>query len=252
MTSVHAYTTPASGAYQSQHGEDRWLERYFRGRRDGFFVEVGAYDGVVLSNTFFLETIGWRGILVEPHPEKAGRCRENRPRATVFECAAVGRGTGTHVTFDLVEGGEVYSTSAMSPEHQARLQTYGLKARQIVVAARTLDSILEEAQLPRLDYVSIDVEGAELEVLNGFDLSRWRPAIVMIEVNARTRKPAIRDAFVSSGYVYLRSVGINDVYVPLKHLKWLARAVDLTRYSMRLLWRAAGRLGRTLGIRSSR
>ena len=244
MNSVHAYTTRVAGPYQSQHGEDRWLEHYFKGRREGGFVEVGAYDGIVLSNTFFLETVGWRGILVEPHPEKAARCRENRPLARVFECAAVGPGGASVVTFDVVDGGEVYSTSAMSAEHAARLRSYGLRSRQIEVRAQTLDSILEEAQLPRLDYASIDVEGAELEVLRGFDLRRWRPSVVMIEVNDRIRKRAIRDVFVSSGYVYLRRIGINEVYVPLTHFKSLARAVDGVRYTAALLWRACARVTR--------
>lgn len=246
MNTIHAYTVRAPDAYQSQHGEDRWLERHFRGRRDGFFVEVGAYDGVVLSNTFFLESIGWRGLLVEPNPEKAARCRENRPLAKVFECAAVAPGAGAEVTFDVVEGGEVYSTSSMSAEHGARLAGYGLQSRKILVAARTLDAILEDARLPRVDYVSIDVEGGELEVLRGLDLDRWHPDVVMIEVNERTRRPEIRDVFTSSGYVYLRSIGINDVYVPLTEFKILARTVDALRYGSNLMRRAVRRGARML------
>ena len=246
MSSVHAYSVRAPGAYQSQHGEDRWLERHFGGRRDGFFVEVGAYDGVVLSNTFFLESIGWRGVLVEPIPEKAARCRENRPLAKVVECAAVSPDTSSEISFDVVEGGEVYSTSAMSSGHAARLAGYGLTSRRIDVAAKTLDSILEEAGLPRVDYVSIDVEGGELHVLRGFDLQRWHPAVVMVEVNDRTRDPEIRNVFTASGYVYLRSIGINDVYVPLTEFKGLARMLDALRYGANLLRRVIGRGARAL------
>jgi FkbM family methyltransferase len=243
VSNVHAYAERAPGAYQAQHGEDRWLERYFRGRPDGFFVEVGAYDGVVLSNTYFLESIGWRGILVEPIPEKASRCRLNRPQARVFECAAVAPGSNSEIAFEVVDGGEVYSTSSMSPEHTARVAGYGLRTRKIVVPARTLDSILEEVHPVRVDYVSIDVEGAEVEVLRGFDIGRWRPRVVMIEVNTRTRAAALRELFTSHGYVYLSSIGINDVYVPLTEFKALARGIDYLRYSVALL-RKAGRFAR--------
>ena len=249
MSSIHAYTERTPNAYQSQHGEDRWLEQYFEGRRDGFFVEVGAYDGVVLSNSFYLESIGWRGLLVEPNPGKAAECRENRPLAKVFECAAVGSGNAGEVSFEVVEGGEVYSTLAMSPEHSARLAQYGLQARKIIVRGRTLDSILEEARLPRVDYVSIDVEGGELDVLRGFSLQRWHPAVVMIEVNERIRRPEIRDAFTSSGYVYLRTLGINDVYVPLRTFRSLARAIDAVRYSSGLVRRALRRGARMFAHR---
>ena len=72
--SDHRYVNAKPGAYQSQRG---------------FYVEVGAYDGKVISNTYYFEQLGWTGALVEPHPEKAAACRVNRPRSRVFECAAV-------------------------------------------------------------------------------------------------------------------------------------------------------------------
>ena len=240
MTGIHAYTESKPGTYQAQHGEDRWLEHYFRGAKSGFFVEVGAYDGLVLSNTFFLESLGWRGILVEPVPEKARRCRENRPHARVFECAAVAPGTPAEIQFDLVEGGEVYSTSAMTPEHAARLVEYGLTRRSIAVSTRTLDSILEEVAPKRVDFVSIDVEGAELDVLRGFDLDVWHPRVVMIEVNTPRRSDEIARLFRSAGYVYLTSLGINDVYVPLTEFKTLTWVLDTARYGARRTRRILG------------
>ena len=60
-------------SFRAQNGEDRWLDTYFQGKREGYFVEVGAYDGVDLSNTYHFEQIGWHGVLVEPDPDNADR-----------------------------------------------------------------------------------------------------------------------------------------------------------------------------------
>jgi hypothetical protein len=84
-----APVAPCTGdSYRSQNGEDRWLDAHFGAKRAGFFVEVGAYDGVNLSNTYHFEQCGWTGVLVEPDPDMAERCRRDRPRSVTFQCAA--------------------------------------------------------------------------------------------------------------------------------------------------------------------
>jgi FkbM family methyltransferase len=241
----HAYVVPIEGSYQAQHGEDRWLEAFFKGRTSGFFVEVGAYDGIVLSNTYFFETVGWIGVLVEPDPIKAARCRETRPKSRVFECAAVASGSPPEVTFYRVDRGQVYSTINMTEEHRRRLARDGLAFHETRVRAMTLDAILESAGATEVDFVTIDVEEGEFDVLNGFDILRWRPKAVMIETNARFRKPEIRNYFVKHGYVFRDSVGVNDIYVPFgRHLP-LTAIVDGASYVFRHpLRKIQGRLNR--------
>lgn len=231
----HSYVNSSKGLYQSQHGEDVWLERYFRGKQRGFFVEVGAYDGVVLSNTYYFERAGWSGILVEPHPGKAQLCRANRPGSRVFECAAVGSANTADIELIDVPGGEVYSTVVPSDFNLQRLRDYGLSSRKILVRGRTLDSMLEEASAPAIDFISIDVEGGELEVLKGFDIKRWNPRLVMIE-SPPLRSTEIRRYFVTKGYAYLRSININDIYemlprsLPLRDKPVVASTIDGIRY----------------------
>ena len=67
------------GQFTAQDGEDVLLAELFGYKTDGFFIEIGAYDGLYLSNSYFFEQLGWRGLLVEPLPEKAAACRRNRP-----------------------------------------------------------------------------------------------------------------------------------------------------------------------------
>jgi FkbM family methyltransferase len=231
----------AAGSYRSQNGEDRWLETRLGARREGFYVEVGAYDGVQLSNSYHFEQLGWRGVLVEPDPAKAEQCRRNRPGARTCQCAAVGPEDGDEIVFHQVSGGEVYSTTELSAAHRERLDKLGFERQALRVPARTLDSILEEAPPPAIDFVSIDVEGGELRVLRGFDIRRWRPAVVLVETNARVRDAAIREYFLAAGYAYLRSIDVNDFYVPLAGSAAWRRSVDGARY---LRHRAARRLRR--------
>lgn len=232
---------PRSGeSYRSQNGEDRWLDAHFGGKRAGFFVEVGAYDGVNLSNTYHFEQSGWTGILIEPDPEMADRCRRDRPRSLTFECAA-GERAG-EISFYKVAGGEAYSTTSLSVAHRERLDRMGLAWREVRVAVRTLDSILQEAHAPKVDFVSIDVEGGELAVLRGFDIRRWKPAVVIVETNAARRDPAIRRYFVANGYAYRHSIDVNDFYLLAESGRIPASVLDAANY---LKHRAVRRLART-------
>ena len=228
----HTYISPKLGTYQSQHGEDKWLDEYFHKKRHGFFVEVGAYDGIVLSNTYHFEKErAWTGILVEPDTKKADLCRKNRPNSRTYECAAVGSEGAQEISFFRVDGGEVYSTINLVDSHRQRLIEYGLAYREVRVRAMTLDQMLVEVNPPCVDFVSIDVEEGELGVLEGFDIRRWKPRIVIVESNSSERKPEIRDYFVRNGYAYRNSVAINDFYSPVVGGSLLAKIIDFSRYS---------------------
>ena len=232
-----------AGTYRAQNGEDRWLDAYFAGKRDGFYVEVGAYDGSHLSNTYHFEQIGWTGVLVEPDPVMAAQCGRNRPRSRTFACAVVGPGEAGEIVFFRVSEGAVYSTTYLSPSHRQRLDKLGFNWEEIRVPARTLDSILAEVAPARIDFVSVDVEGGELHVLRGFDIGRWKPAMVIVESNARRRDQAIRDYFVEHGYAYRHSIDVNDFYAPRAEGAIPVRIVDGARYLRHRIGRRLGRLG---------
>ena len=235
---------PGSGTYRAQNGEDRWLEAHFGAKDSGFFVEVGAYDGVNLSNTYHFEQAGWTGVLVEPDPVMAERCRQCRPRSMVYQCAVAGPESRGETAFFQVAGGEAYSTTSLTPAHRQRLEHVGLKWREVRVAVRTLDSILEEVLPPCIDFVSIDVEGGELAVLRGFDIRRWKPAVVIVETNATRRDPEVRRYFVTSGYAYRHSIDVNDFYLQVGEGATVARLVDGARYLQYRVTRRMTRLGR--------
>jgi len=170
---------------------DRKLSQYldFEG---GFFVELGANDGINQSNTFYYEKKrGWHGVLVEPTPHNYMKCVENRSSKNHIYCAAC-------VGFDYQEKFVeiVYSnlmSSALGIESdmpdplahaqfgekflggQSKVFTFG-------ALAKTLNQLLEQSNAPRLiDLLSLDVEGAELGVLKGIDHSEFRFKYMLIE-----------------------------------------------------------------------
>ena len=127
----------------SQNGEDVLIHGFFGGRRTGFYVEVGAYDGVGFSNTYFLDALGWEGILVEPAPDQAEACRRSRPHSRVVQ-AACGRGGG-RIRFKIAKGGVGIGTLSYmgdDPEHERRIAREGGTIEEVEVPLLTLDEIV--------------------------------------------------------------------------------------------------------------
>lgn len=166
--------------------------------RNGFFIEAGANDGFNQSNTYYLERfLGWRGILVEAIPELFQRCRTERPRAHVYNCALVpfdyAEKTVEMVHCNLmsvVKGAMGNGVAEQSHiDRGAKLQP-GTAVYTVRVAARTLTSIIEEVQPPTINLLSLDVEGYEINVLKGLDFTRFRPENICIEVREASKVEA--------------------------------------------------------------
>jgi hypothetical protein len=212
--------------HKAQFGEDRVLWQIFRGRTTGYFIEVGAYDGVSLSNTFFLEQLGWCGLLVEPILPLCEKAARSRPRSRVIQAACGKRGSRGTARFTVAQNVPVLSFLRADQEHVDRCKREGAKLVEIEVPLLTLDDIvLNERKTPgrfggpwvpntgwRIDLVSIDTEGSELDVLDGFSLERFRPRILVIE-NDRPAGAAIEPYLGARGYRKFHRQEINDFYV---------------------------------------
>jgi FkbM family methyltransferase len=200
--------------YKAQNGEDRILIQDFAGKKSGFCVEVGAYDGVDMSNTYLFEKLGWKCLLVEADPEMAEICRRNRPAATVVNCAVVSPGSPSNVCFQISEDVKGMSSIALDDSSRRRITGYmgRLAIREITTPARTLDAILEESKCAAIDFISIDVEGHEQGVLEGFDIARWKPYVVLVERTNIFPVWKILRYFDKAGYAFSRRTGENDWY----------------------------------------
>jgi len=185
--------------------EHALVREFFGGETSGYFVEVGANHPTEGSQTWHLEQAGWTGVLVEPQPELAAFLVASR-KARVFANACSSPANAGQSLPLHVDG----ARSALDPD---RMSPGAKAAYVIVVPARTLDSILEEAEAPGpIDMLSIDVEGHETEVLRGFDFSRWQPLLILVEdhvSNLQTHR-----YLKKHGYRLIRRLGHNGWYVP--------------------------------------
>lgn len=190
-----------------RHREEGDLIVSFFGSTPGVFVEVGANDPVRGSQSYRLEQAGWTGLLVEPLLEHAEDLRKVR-KAPVAQVACGPRERhGQWADFNVAGDLGVSSTLA---EEFINYRTATREVRKVRVA--TLDSLLEEHHIEHIDFLSLDVEGYEIEVLEGFSLARYRPRLVLIE--DRVRDLQRHQYLTARGYKVVRRSGANGWYVP--------------------------------------
>ncbi len=164
----------------AQEGEDRVLARFIGARRNGFFVDVGAFDPVRFSNTWILYQQGWHGINIEPSPEGARRLRRLRPRDTTLNVGVAG--TAGKMEYHAFNDPALNTFDAALAASRDDGRTYRIVDRSTIPVER-LDTLLAR-HVPAgtaIDLLTVDVEGLDLEVLESNDWMRFRPEYVMAE-----------------------------------------------------------------------
>lgn len=217
--------------YQSQWGQDRFVDEVvFRGRTGGVFVEIGAHDGVTLSNSYALEKKrGWSGLLVEPLPARAEECRKRRTATVVQGC--VTRTAGTQ-TFTFVEGSDQLSgLGEFFPSgHRERIahEPGSGKVRQLAVDCFTFGDLMRRHGIERIDYCSIDTEGAELDILESIDFASFRPTCLSVEANGNDL--AIWRLLAKQGYRLVEFLGEDMMFVTREQAQSMPRVGLLRRW----------------------
>lgn len=159
------YTQPAP--YFGQWGEDRWITENLTVPQRGVFVDIGAGNGVHGSNSRFFEDNSWTGLCIDPDPRNSEALARRRCRVQV--CAVASR-----------PGHRAFSMYDAKPSWSG-LGYRGAGYTTVHVDCRTLEDLLIDASIGRIDLLSIDVEGDELDVWSSFDTDRHLPGIVIVE-----------------------------------------------------------------------
>ena len=193
--------------FSNQPAVEQQLVREFFAGKPGFYVDVGANDPVLDSQSQDLEAIGWTGLLVEPDPDCCALLRQSR-KGTVIEMACSSP----------ENAGKLLQLNRAGPHSTLEDQPIALGAvvrSTVAVRCETLDTMLREHSVPvGFDLLSIDIEGHELVALSGFDFAHWQPRLVLIEDHVtHHHKHALMRA---KGYQLLLRTGLNSWYVPAK------------------------------------
>ena len=179
---------------QSLHGEDIMLWRYFQGIKDGFFIDVGAYLPKLFNNTWRLrKKLGFKGINIEP---------TNRIKYfNLFRCDDI----NLKCLVGNKNSWEWFYYDSIHPASSGK-KSLGEK---MLIHQRTLTSIIEEYQVKKIDLLDIDVEGTEMEVLEGYD---WRimPSLILIEDDKDTENKIYN--YLTPAYRLIGKTPLNSLY----------------------------------------
>lgn len=199
-------------ARHSSHNEELFVRDFFSDQRDGFFVDIGAGHFRDRSNTYFLEKkLGWSGIAIDPLPDLAAGYREHRPRTKFFAMFVSDVSDRRAVLY-------VGENRLFSSAQSAFTEDYTNVKATIEVPTIKLDDLLDAERVGRVDFVSLDVELHEPQVLAGFDIRRHLPRLVCVEAHPQVRQQVL-DYFAQRQYVvvakYLRADPQNLWFMPL-------------------------------------
>ncbi|HLA06720.1 MAG TPA: FkbM family methyltransferase [Anaerolineales bacterium] len=204
--------------YYSQVGQDKWIiEKLFADKVDGTFVDIGAHDGVTFSNTYLLEKKGWNGIAIEPNPLVYEKLSKNRKCITIKGCITSKPGKGK---FRMITG-YPEMLSGLITEYDARhvnriyeeINSRGGEYKDIDVDCYNLVELLKSYKMLQVDYLSMDIEGAEYEVLKSIDFDRINIAVIGVENNYLDWR--IPKLLISKGYEFNSIVG-DEFYINKK------------------------------------
>ena len=208
--------------YYSQCEEDKFLnECYFKNKQNGVYIELGALDGVLYSNTkFFEETLNWTGILIEPHPERFKTLQLNRPNNFLFNdlvsCYTDELKFRYFIDTNLSAVSGVENT--LSHHHfdtyfENNTFIHSLQ-NTILIKPKTLTEIIKSTNLQYIDFLSLDVEGHEYEVLQSWDFSIPIELILIETLGVQPDKDELcRQILIKNGYKIITKYKHNEIFI---------------------------------------
>lgn len=199
--------------YYSQDGQDKFLvEELFKNKLSGFYVEIGANDGITLSNTKVLEDIGWGGVCIEPLPNSFNKLKNNREA----ECYNVAISDTNGVIEFLEIDGYSEMLSGILDKYDTRhldrinreIVNYGGTKKIIEVKSVKFSDLINQ---DKIDYISIDVEGSELSILKSIDFKKHYIYCISVENNYGSTD--VTDYLIDNGYVFLKTIGADNFFI---------------------------------------
>jgi FkbM family methyltransferase len=205
-------------SFYSQFGQDKFInDNFFRSYKNGFFVEIGAYDGISGSNCFYFEKfMNWKGIAIEPSQRQFEYLQKNRSCQCVNK--AVTKKIEKKEFIDVIQGYTMMS-GIYDASYQKTLDIinadFKTNIQKKIIETSTFNQIVGNNNL--IDYLSIDVEGGELEILNSIDFDFYDIKVISVE-NNYPKEIAFNDLLLEKGFDYFDNIGVDEVYFNKKHL----------------------------------
>lgn len=201
--------------YYSQYGQDKIIDEILKQKTSGFFIDIGAHNGVAFSNTFFFEKErNWNGICFEPHPKVFLDLKKNR------KCTCINKGVGSkddNLEFWSISGyPEMLSgfVSKYDVKHIERINNeinqYNGSKKIIKVEIISFDNFLKQNLIKKIDYLSIDTEGCEKEIMMSIDFNFTDITTISVENNYNDCE--IINHLLRHGYRHFK-YHIDDIFI---------------------------------------
>ena len=219
--------------YYSQDKQDKFLDDHiFKGIKCGIFVDVGAHNGETFNNTlFFEETHQWTGINIEPMKVEYDKLIAKRPNCINLNCAVCNEDGEMEFMLNTGVGADMLSglIKCYDPRHVNRINNelhyYKGSTETVLVETRRLKTIFEEHKIARVNYLSIDVEGAEFDVIKSIDFDNVFIDVIGFENNYNDVSIPIVEYLVSKGYLMIdiKALDIFMIHKDSEFIKNLQR-----------------------------
>lgn len=182
-----------------------------------FYIDIGANDGITLSNTYLLEKRGWRGICIEANKDIFTLLKNNR-KCYCYNVAFTD--SDKEVLFLKVNGENNMLSGIIESDLESKLSQNNLYIKNnhkiddsevVKVQGMSFDSVMKNHNIDIIDYISIDVEGRELKILEAIDFEKYKILLLTIENNNKKDR-TIRDFMQSRGYKCIKRLTQDEVY----------------------------------------
>lgn len=196
----------------SQIGQDLAVLNFYNHKRNGYFIEIGAYDGISLSNTYLLEKqYNWKGICVEPLKNQFQLLKKNRPNSICINKAVYSE-SGLKLNFDICNTSQLYSGISNYIDTYKEMIDSNKQVEEVETIS--LIDLLNQSNAPKfIDYLSIDTEGSEYEILKVFDFNKYKFGLIDVEHNYQEpKRTEIRQLLETNGYDFIRENQFDDCY----------------------------------------
>jgi len=208
--------------YYSQCQEDEFLNNtIFKNKKNGTYIELGALDGILYSNTkFFEDTLQWSGILIEPHPNKFMLLKENRPNNFLFNKLVSCHTEPLEFRYFVDNHAAVSGIESTLSDHHFNIyfdssnnEMKNCPQDKIVLTPTTLSEIIKETKLTHIDLLSLDVEGHEYEVLTSWDFSIPIDVILIETLDVQPEKNELcRQILINNNYKFITKYRHNEIF----------------------------------------
>ena len=206
--------------YSSQAGQDKFIKKlFFNNKRDGFFVEIGAYDGITGSNCFHFEKfLNWKGIALEPSIIQFEKLKKNR------KCELINKAVSSEIKevefIEVTEG--LTQMSGINDNSFKRNSVIISKNNSSKTKILKLQTITFEQIVPRdidIDYLSIDIEGGEMNLLNSINFDNNNIKVISVENNI-PEEQNFKNFFNKKNFIYFDRIGQDEIFYNSKFFKF--------------------------------